>query len=63
MKIISGKESMVKILYFSDMWKVVSVAHQRVGVHLEVNLEVFFPDILAIASRSNTLHGLKTWYV
>ena len=28
-----------------------------------INLEVFFSDILATATRLNTLYGLETWYV
>ena len=30
------------------------------GVHPPINLEVFFSDILATASRLNTLYGLTT---
>ena len=48
----SSQESIVKIFHFSDEWKVVSVAPK--------NLEMFFSDILATASRSNTLYGLET---
>ena len=42
----------LKIFHFSDEWKVVSVAPQW-----------FFLDILATASRLNTLYELETLYV
>ena len=60
-----SQASMVKIFHFSDKWKVVYVAPQR-GVYTPfspIKLEVFFSDILATASRLNTLYGLQTWYV
>ena len=49
---------MVKILHFSDEWKVVSVAPQR-GTP-PINLEVFFTHILATATRLNTSYGLES---
>ena len=52
---------MVEIFHFSDDWKVVPVAPQSGGgVHSPINLEVFFSDILATATRLNTLYGLET---
>ena len=51
---------MVKIFHFSDEWKVVSVAPLEGGVHPFINLEVFFSDILATATKLNTLYGLET---
>ena len=56
-----SQASMVKILHFSDEWKVVSVAPQR-GVYTPppINLEVFFTHILATATRLNTSYGLET---
>ena len=48
-----SQASMVKIFHFSDEWKMVSVEPS-------INLEVFFSDILATASRLNTYYGLET---
>ena len=52
---------MIKIFHFSDEWKVVSVAPQRGMYTPPINSEVFFIDILAMASALNTLFGLETW--
>ena len=49
-----SQASMVKLFHFSDKWKMVSVAPQR-GVYTPINLGVFFSDILATATRLNTL--------
>ena len=51
--------SMIKFFHFSDKWKVVSVAPQK-GLctpHKSCNI---FSEILATASRLNTLYGLET---
>jgi len=53
---------MVKIFHFSDEWKVVSVAPRR-GVYIPHKSRSVFSDILATASRLNTLYGLETWNV
>ena len=37
--------------------------HPKGGCTPPINLEVFFSDILATATRLNTLYGLETWYV
>ena len=55
---------MVQIFHFSDEWKMVSVAPQMGGCTLPpINLEVFFTDILATASRLNTSYGLESLHV
>ena len=64
-----SQASLVKNVHHSNEWKVVSVANQvkggfrgtpKGGVPPPINLEVFFSDILATASRLNTLYGLET---
>ena len=53
----------LKIFYFLDEQKVVSVAPQRGVYQPPINPEVLFSDIFAQASRLNTLYGLETLYL
>ena len=60
---------MIKNFHFSNEWKVVSMAPQSWedqswgDVHPPINLNLIFSYILAMASRLNTLYGLKTLHV
>ena len=54
-----SQASVVRIFYFSDKWKAVSVAPKEGCTPPPINPEVFFSDILATASGLSLCMDLK----